>query len=282
LNFDKQPKEKEMQPTQATNSTLEEVILAVSLELSKKSWKIALHEGKRDKPAIYTVSNEVAAERLKEVVKAVEEVKRKWKLNEQTRTVMMYEAGQDGFWIHRALSEKGYEVLVIDPASIPVERHARRAKTDRLDAIKLVNSLRAWLRGERDRMHVIRIPEQEKEAQRHVVRDRGELQKEVTQHRDRMRKLLRTVGCWDAVGAGFEERLKQGAIRCHDAAALPRELHERLKRECERLALAEQQLAGLEKAMVQELPPEVQERIAHLMKLKGIGEVGAIRIEEHR
>lgn len=267
-----------MQPTQASNFTLDEEVLAVSLELSSKSWKIALHDGKRDKPAIHAADDEAPAKRLAHAVTVIEEAKRKWRLPEQARVVVSYEAGQDGFWISRALARIGYETLVVDPASIPVERHARRAKTDRLDAIKLVTCLRAWLRGERDRMHVIRIPTPETEAQRQLVRDRGELQKETTQHRDQIRKLVRTVGCWDSVGGDFAQRLEQDEITCHDGAALPPELQLRLTRECERLALVQQQLAALEKTLVQQLPPAVQKRITDLMKLKGIGEVGATRL----
>lgn len=267
-----------MQPTQARNFTLGEDVLAVSLELSKGSWKIALHDGKRDKPAVHTVSDEGASGRLQEAVAVIDEVKMRWKLEKQMRVAVMYEAGQDGFWISRELTKLGYEALVIDPASIPVERHARRAKTDRLDAIKLVTSLRAWLRGERDRMHVIRVPEPDAEAQRHLVRDRGELQKECGQHRDRIRKLLRTVGCWDNVEGDFATRLAHGQINCHDGSALAAELHDRLSRECERLALVEQQLTALEKTLVKQLPEPVQDRIASLTRLKGIGNVGSMRL----
>lgn len=267
-----------MQPTQAKDFTLDAEVLAVSLELSKGSWKVALHDGKRDMPAIHNAANEDAARRLAETVALIEAQKAKWQLPPDCRVVVLYEAGQDGFWICRALSKLGYEALVIDPASIPVERHARRAKTDRLDAIKLVTSLRAWLRGERDRMHVIRIPTADAEAQRHLVRDRGELQKETGQHRDRIRKLLCTVGCWDRVEGDFAKRLQSGAIRCHDGAALPQELDERLQRECERLALVEQQLAALEKTLVKQLPEAVQARITDLKRLKAVGEVGAMRL----
>ena len=140
----------------------------------------------------------------------------------------------------------GIEVLVVDPASIPVERHARRAKTDRLDAIKLVLALRGWLRGEHDRMHVIRIPTPAAEAQRQLVRDRGELQKEIQQHRDRIRKLLRTQGCWEAVAKDFSVRLANGKVTCYDGQPLAVALQERLTREAERLALAETQLTTLE------------------------------------
>jgi transposase len=134
-----------MQPTQHDDWMPAEVVLAVSLELASTSWKIALHDGKRDKPAIYTVSEIAPAPRLEHAVAVIEAVRQKWSMPEHAPAAVIYEAGQDGFWISRALSARGYQVLVVDPASIPVERHARRAKTDRLDAIRLVMCLRAWL-----------------------------------------------------------------------------------------------------------------------------------------
>ncbi|WP_017874786.1 IS110 family transposase [Janthinobacterium sp. CG3] len=267
-----------MQPTRANDFTPEVEVFAVALELSSKSWKIALHDGKREKPAIQTVSGETAAGRLNETVQEIEKFKAKWGLAVEVRTVVLYEAGQDGFWIERALSKLGYEVVICDPASIPVERHKRRAKTDRLDAIKLVLTLRGWLRGEYDRMHVIRVPTVEAEAQRHVVRDRGELQKETQQHRDRIRKLLRTVGCWDGVGGDVGARLNKRELCCYDGDPLSAQLQQRLEQECKRLELAQQQLAALEKGMAEQLPPEVRQRIADLERLKAVGPVGATRL----
>jgi transposase len=267
-----------MQPTQEQDFTRDEVVLAVSLELSKGSWKVALHDGRRDKPTIHTVSSEQAGDRLAQAMAVIATTRKKWELPAGTRVALSYEAGQDGFWIARALSASGYKVLVVDPASIPVERHARRAKTDRLDAIKLVNSLRAWLRGERERMHVVSVPLPEAEAQRHLVRERGGLQKEIGQHRDRMRKLLRTVGCWDSMAGDFAGRLTQGAVVCHDGGALPVPLQSRLKHECERLALAQQQLKELEAHLEQQLPAQVRTDIANLSQLKGVGQVGATRL----
>jgi len=176
------------------------------------------------------------------------------------------------------LSELGYQALIVDPASIPVERSARRAKTDRLDAIKLVMCLLGWLRGERDRMHVIHIPTAEAEALRHLTRDRGVLQKEAQQHRDRIRKLLRTVGCWDGVEGDFAKRLARGEIVCHDGKALPESLKARIDRECERLAFVEAQQAKLEAKLVKELPEAEQARIQQLKQLKGVGPIGALRL----
>jgi transposase len=268
-----------MRNDQMTATGNEEPLLAVSIELAVGHWKIALHDGQREKPAVHAVAQPQAAARLQAVLNLIEQHRQKWLLPANVRIVISYEAGCDGFWILRALQARNVECYVIDPASIPVERHKRRAKTDRLDAIKLVVNLRAWLRGERDRMHVVHVPSPQDEASRHLMRDRGQLQKEVLQHRDRMSKLLRTLGCWDDVdGKGFAGRLRRDEVRCHDGTALPLELRERLLRECERMALVEQQLAALEKTRQEVLPASARERSQDLARLKGIGEVGASRL----
>ena len=109
-----------MQPTRINYFTPAGEILAVALELSSGSWKIGLHDGKREKPAIQTVSANSAASRLEQTVQEIEKIKEKWGLAPNVRTVVLYESGQDGFWIARALSKFGYEPLICDPASIPV------------------------------------------------------------------------------------------------------------------------------------------------------------------
>ena len=189
-----------MQPTRVQDVTRDEEVLAVSLELASKSWKVGLDVGKR------------------------------------------------------------------------------RAKTDRLDAIRLVLALRAWLRGERDRMKVVRVPAVEAEGQRHLVRERGTLQKEIGQHRDRMRKLLCTVGCWGSVEGELAERVERGEVTGYGGSALPGALRERLLRECARLKLVEAQLAQLEKTLPQQVPEAVRQRIEQLMHLKAVGPVGAQRL----
>lgn len=255
------------------------VVLAVSLELSAAQWKVALHDGFREKPGVHTVSAPQANLRLQAVLELIAQHRQKWSLPSNVRVVVSYEAGQDAFWIVRALCSRGIESYMIDAASIPVERHKRRAKTDRLDAIKLVTNLRAWLHGERDRMHVVRVPSLEDEALRHLIRDRGQLHKEVLQHRERMRKLLVTMGCWDEVDhRSFARRLTHGELVCHDGTPLPEELRERLVRETARLELAEQQLAALERTLEERLPTPVRERITHLRRLRGVGPIGASRL----
>src|SRR6202047_179257 len=245
----------------------EALVLAVSLELAAANWKVALHDGRREKPAVHTVAQPQAMARLQAVLELIKAHRDKWSLPAGVRIVVSYEAGQDAFWICRALQARDIECYVVDPASIPVERHKRRAKTDRLDVIKLVTNLRAWLRGERDRMHVVHVPSPQDEASRQLMRDRGELQKEVQQHRDRMRKLPVTLGCWDEVDhEEFAGRLARDEGRCHDGTPLPPELRERLLRECERLALAQQQLAALEETRKASLAAAARRRRRELRR----------------
>ena len=263
---------------QATHTIDVKPVLAVSLELSKKSWKLALGTQGRDRPAQASAGAPVAKERLEQLVQRVQETKRKWALPADCRVVLIYEAGQDGFWIKRALEQAGLEVLVVDAASVPVARHAKRAKTDRLDALILLDTLWDWLRGKRYPIRMVYAPSADAEAQRQMPRDRGQLQKEVGQHRDRIRKLLLTVGCWLAEDCDVCQLLHRGELRTWDGQPLPAALQERLVREWERLELAQRQLKALERGLLRRLPEPLQERIGQLAQLKGVGWVGAMRL----
>ena len=94
-----------------------EVALAVSLELATAKWKVALHDGRRDSPAIHTVAQVQAAARLQAVLSLIEQHRHKWALPASTRVVVSYEAGQDAFWICRALQAREIECHVVDPAA---------------------------------------------------------------------------------------------------------------------------------------------------------------------
>jgi len=252
--------------------------LDISLELAGKSWKIALTDGRRPHAAVVQLQEPQRWDRLLHLLRVLQEFRRKWRLAADCTLSLIYEAGQDGFWIARALRARGVQVWVVDAASVPVARHARRAKTDRLDALKLLDVLRAWLRGERGEVRMVHIPSDAAEAQRLLSRERGLLQKEVGQHRDRMRKLLLLYGCTDELDSGFVQRLAAGEVRCADGRRLPEELWHRLMREAERLELAQKQFRGLEKTLLHQLPESVQRMVAALARLHGVGWVGAMRL----
>jgi transposase len=252
--------------------------LDVALELAARSWKLALTDGKRPNPAVIRLDATQLWSRLQQLLGQLKEFKRRAALPASCRVTLLYEAGQDGFWIARALQAQGIDVLVIDAASIPVPRQARRAKTDRLDALKLLDVLRRWLRGDRSDLRMLHIPSEQAEQSRLLARERGLLQKEVGQHRDRARKLLRLHGCTEELDASFVERLAAGKIRRADGRPLPEELWDWLMREWERLELVRRQLAGLEKTLLQQLPESIQHSIANLAHLQGVGWIGAMRL----
>lgn len=264
-----------MQPTQRTDR---KAGLDISLELAGSSWKFALTDGIRPNPAVARLGDEHRWERLQHFLQQVRYWRDKWHVAADCAVRVIYEAGQDGFWIARALQAEGIEVFVVDPASIPVARHARRAKTDRLDALKLLEILRRWLRGERSEVRMVQIPSEAAEAQRLLSRERGLLQKEIGQHRDRMRKRLLLYGCSEQLDENFVERLAVGEVHCANGARLPEELWDWLMREAERLELAQKQLRELEKTLLQQLPEDVQRMVSDLARLGAVGWVGAMRL----
>jgi transposase len=263
---------------QATHTFDRKAVLGVSLELSCKTWRLALADERRPRPATATAAAPQPKDRFAEVLKRIEDIKVKWRLPADCEVVVIYEAGQDGFWIQRALEAAGIRVLVVDAASIPVARQARRAKTDRLDALMLLETLWNWLQGRRGRIRIVHAPKAEAEAQRQLPRDRGELQKEVGQHRDRIRKLLRTAGCWQDLKVDVARKFAAGEFRTWDGQPLPEPLRARLLREWQRLELAQAQLSALERALREQLPEPLREKIAALAQLKGVGWVGAMRL----
>lgn len=246
-------------------------VLAIALELAGNSWKMALDDGRRSSPRIKRCDADRAADRLFEVREVIEHCRADGGLSDAVRIVVGYEAGQDGFWLARALEEAGYEAVVIDPASIPVERHRRRRKTDRLDAIRLVVALRRWLRGERDAMRAVRIPSVAQEDQRWLSRQRKQLHKERNQHRDRIRKWLRTQGCWDAVGSDFGRRLAKGEVRDWRGEKLDAGLVVCLEHEWRRLEAVEAQLRACEAEALDHLTPSARARVEQLQRLKAVG-----------
>ena len=90
-----------------------------------------------------------------------------------------YEAGRDGFWLHRWLLECGIENWVVDSGSIEVKRRQRRAKTDRLDALKLLSMLMRYVGGERRVWTVLHVPTAEQEDARRPHRERERLEREL-------------------------------------------------------------------------------------------------------
>jgi transposase len=184
-----------------------------------------------------------------------------------------YEAGRDGFWLHRWLIEHGIGNVIVDAASIEVNRRYRRQKTDSLDAAKLVAMLIRHHAGEK-LWSVVRVPSREDEERRHLHRDLEEMKAEATQHRNRIRGLLAGVGARVAeINAGFAELLP--TVRAADGRELPASLRERLLLEFERLQFAERQISARERQRNHKVRDGDHEehvlKVRKLMQLRAIG-----------
>jgi len=197
------------------------------------------------------------------------------RLGKPVRIVSCYEAGYDGFWLHRWLEAQGVESRVLDPASIEVNRRARRAKTDRLDLEQLMRVLIRHEGGERRVCSVVRPPSVEQEDTRRPWRERERLVKERTMHVNRIKGLLHGQGVRDLQprARGFVEQL-EGA-RSGDGHALAPHLVSEIEREHVRLTLVEQQIGAIEaqaEATRQAAVPNgVANKINQLIELKSLG-----------
>jgi len=164
------------------------------------------------------------------------------------RVVVAYEAGRDGFWLARWLRSRGIEAYVIHPASIPVARTHRRAKSDRLDLGLLKRALLGWLRGERDHCRMAAIPSQAEEDGKRPSRARERLVKDATREVNRMKGLLAQYGV-----RGFDPKRRRAlehleGLCTPEGTPLPPNSLAELRRALERLAQLRAQIAEIEAA----------------------------------
>jgi len=249
--------------------------LHVALELSAATWRVALSNGNGVRQV------QVKAGDLKELASHVEKAKRRFGLPSEAETLSCYEAGRDGFWLHRWLESVGILNVVVEPASILVDRRARRAKTDRLDVEALLRMLIRFAGGERDVWRPVRVPSVEDEDTRRQSRERERLKDEEVQHRNRIRGLLVLHGIKLPIGRKFRKALEQ--VRLWDGGALPAGILSEILRELDRLDFLQAQLKQLGEehrmrvmaAKKQPTPKAHVAKIDRLMELRGVGIVSA-------
>jgi transposase len=234
----------------------------MAFELGEKNWKLALGNGARS-PSRYTVAAGDTAALLECIAKA----KARCALTPEAGVASCYEAGRDGFWLHRWLIEHGIDNIVVDSASIEVNRRARRAKTDRLDGDKLLAMLIRYHADEPRVWSVVRVPTPEEEDARRAHRELGRLGHERTAHINRIRALLvlsnrrvKYVGgrLWQRWWTGHAPELAPG-VRAE------------IERESERLLLVKKQMDTIEAAQRQAVAAGSEAQVARLARLRGIG-----------
>lgn len=244
-------------------------------ELSKAKWKLGVMLPGSEKLSRYTITGgdlTALAARL-----AAARTKASG-CGKPVRILSCYEAGFDGHWLHRWLTEQGVISHEVDPSSIEVNRRARRAKTDRIDLEKLMRAFLAYLRGEPRVCSMVHVPTVADEDRKRRTRERERLLKERIAHSNRIKGLLHGQGIRDAMPMkpGFIGSLEK--LHTGDGRALPARLEEEIVREHERLCLVSKQIEALEAKSKAELRAAVagsaEAKIMQLIDLKSIGPVG--------
>jgi transposase len=262
-----------MTATHNQNSTVPTApVLYLALELSWNTWKLAFTIGRGQKPRLRTIAARNRAALLDEIGAA----KKRFGLPADTPVVSCYEAGRDGFWIDRFLRSQGIQNIVVDSASIEVSRRKRRAKSDRLDAEKLLDMLMRWHNGEKKVWAVVHVPTLEVEDGRQLHRELIALKCERTAHINGIKGLLAGLGVQVSVDDDFPRRLEE--LRQWDGTGVPAGMRQRLLREFERWQMVGRQIQELEKQRAEQIrkgqTPEVK-LVRRLLTLRGIGTNGA-------
>ena len=240
--------------------------LYMSLELGDRSWKLTISDGRRA-PSRYSVdAGDTAA-----VLDCLAKARARCGVSTEARMHSCYEAGRDGWWLHRWLIAQGIDNLVVDSASIEVNRRARRAKTDRLDGDKLLAMQLRHHGGERV-WSVLQEPTPADEDARRAHRELERLVHERTAHTNRIGSLLVLHNLRPRIIIGGRDWATWWDAH---GMQVPPELRAELERESTRLALVKQQIKALEAARRQSLEDGKQPMVAQLAKLRAIGTKGA-------
>jgi transposase len=245
----------------------------VAVELSGKDWLTALQSPRQERPGRHKLAAADAGGLWRLIERERSALQRAgWS---QVRVVTCYEAGRDGFWLHRFLVAQGAESFVVDPGSILVNRRARRAKSDRLDVEALLRLVIRHDAGDCSLGRMVVVPSIAEEDARRPGRERQRLLSERTAHNNRIQGLLALHGIKGYRPLRSDRWVRLAGLRCADGQALPAQLHEEIVRELHRLEFAEDQIKAVEKQRAAALAvapaeDESARRVQKLRRLNGI------------
>jgi transposase len=197
-------------------------VLYIAFELSSGQWKLASSTARGQRARLVSVPARDTARVLREIARA----KTRFGLPENTAVVSCYEAGRDGFWLHRFLHQHGINNVIVDSSSIEVNRRLRRAKADSLDAASLVALLIRYSEGETRVWSTVAVPDSLDEDQRHLHRELDQLRRERTSHSNRVRGLLAAVGV--KISGKYFSAAALDALRQWNGEPVPEGLKRRL------------------------------------------------------
>ncbi len=258
----------ETETTRKVNDTPYVQNLYMAIELSNEKWKLGFTIGYGQSPRVRDVTSRDLVGLAKEIGMA----KERFRMPESAPVLSCYEAGRDGFWLHRWLLSQGVTNLIVDSASIEVNRRKRRAKTDRMDVGKLLTMLMRYQQGEKKVWSIVHVPSPNEEDQRQLHRELMALKGEQTHHINRIKGLLASQGTVLPLKKDFLSQLE--LLRLWNGTCLPTALEARLKREYERYQVVKKQISQLEeerREAVRTSSVPAVEQVRQLLRLKGIG-----------
>ena len=251
-------------------------VVYLAIELSSTVWLIAAHLPGADRPKLHRIEAGDTAALLGLATSLRARVPAGF--GAAIEVASCFEAGRDGFWLHRLLVANGIASHVLEPASILVNRRARRAKTDRLDAQGLLRVLMAYLGGDRQICSMIRVPTPEEEDAKRPHREREHLVQERVRLENRIEALLATQGIRQRPSLRSWER-NLAALRTGDGRALPAHLRAELDRLRRRLVLTMEMIREIEAERAEMLAADPHDdtcrQIDALCRIRGIGETSA-------
>jgi transposase len=246
--------------------------LFVAFELSEKTWKLGFTTGHGQKPR----ERPVSARQQERVLDEIARAKDRLGLPASAAVVSCYEAGREGFWLHRFLQGHGITNHVVDSSAIEVNRRRRRAKSDGLDVRKLLSMLMRYHHGERHVWQVVKVPSVEAEDHRHLHRDLATLKQERASTMTRIQGLLSSQGIRVTSLTKLPEQLE--ALRLWDGSPMLPGLRRRVLRVYAQYTFLSEQIAAVEaerRAQLQASTDTRIDQVRQLMQLKGIGINGA-------
>jgi transposase len=273
-----------MRDVERSEAAREGAVVFVAMELSKTSWLLAAQSSPSGKASSHKLDGgDVAG--LLALLRRLQARERRAE-GEEVRVVLAHEAGYDGFWLQRRLAAEGIACWVMDPGSLQVDRRARRAKTDRLDAAMLLRALVAWCRGDRAACRMVQVPSPEREDARRTHRERQRLIAERVQHVNRIKGLLATQGVYEFRPLRRDRWARLAELRAGDGRALPPRLRREIEREFGRLELVLEQIEAVEAERDAAVAAPAADdadapKVAQLAKLGGIGtELATVLVRE--
>ena len=261
---------------------LSENIIHIAIELSVSSWLVAVRLPGTEKSRLHRITGGDTTALLALIAEL--RARASAKLGQAVEVACCFEAGRDGFWLHRLLTAQGIAAYVLEPTSILVNRRARRAKTDRLDAEGMLRVLAAWLAGDGQICSMLRVPTPEEEDAKRPHREREHLVQTKLRLENRIKALLFTQGIRSRPSLRSWER-DMAELRTGDGRALPPLLRTELNRLRRQLVLILELIRELEAEQAAAIEAAADDamvqKIVGLQRIRGIGpNIAAVLVRE--